>query len=139
MIIRALLSSIPQLKRACVITFTPKQVSGENLISADKCIFPRLTTHPRTLAGDFLLMEREVGKVFEELKLGKWLKPRVLVCLDGLNDGGYTGIEKRAFKEACYGAGALAVYLAEQPIAHSVAVRLLIDGRLEGNGVELDR
>ncbi|MDX1279652.1 hypothetical protein [Shewanella colwelliana] len=133
MSIHLLISKIPYFRQACVITFSPHQVIGENIRTGERCCFPRSSKHPRTLAGDFFSLEEELKKAISELVPRKWIKSKILICLDGLNEGGYTNIEKRAFREAGMGTGAMEVYLSDQIISHSQAFELLVNG-----GTDLD-
>ncbi len=69
--------------------------------------------HPRTLMGDF----KEVASCFRQLLTqlghGAWYrrKPWALVHLIPSQDGGYTNVELRAFREAMLEAGCEQVFL----------------------------
>lgn len=128
MSILTIISKIPNLRQDCLIIFTSAQVTGENLRTGKKSCLSRLTKHPRTLAGDYFSLETEINKTLNEIVPRKWIKSKILICLD---EGGYTNIELRAFREAGYSAGAMEVYLADRVIHRIQAVDLLINGKSE--------
>lgn len=116
------------LKQAYQMKLSPYELTGENLITRKVSTIKRRSTHPRTLAGDYFHLEQDIKQVMQNLTVRKWVKPNVLICLEGLDEGGYTGIEKRCIKEAAIGAGAIDIYLAEQVIDYTTAYDLLIKG-----------
>lgn len=71
--------------------------------------------HPRTLAGDFYLLQKTLAGIFKELRTpAMWfVKPDALVHLMHKAEGGYTNIELRAFREATAAAGGRRVYLCD--------------------------
>ncbi|TLU67183.1 hypothetical protein FE810_02545 [Thalassotalea litorea] len=123
-----LISKLPILKQAYQIKLSPYELTGENLITRKVLTIKRSSTHPRSLAGDFFDLEKDIKQVMQGLAFRSWVKPSVLICLEGLDEGGYTNIEKTGIKEATMGAGAMDVYLAEQPIDYSTAYEVLVKG-----------
>ncbi|QDP00965.1 rod shape-determining protein [Thalassotalea sp. PS06] len=130
-----IISKIPMLKEAYQIKVSPTEIVGENLVNRKVSCVVRASTHPRTLTGDFFHLEQDMKQVMGELATRSWVKPDVLICLQGLSEGGYTNIEKKAFREAAFGAGAMDVYLAEQPIDFTLAYDVLVRG-IDGNVTE---
>ena len=78
-------------------------------IGSDRSVRKHCTglDHPRTLMGDFHVVEACFKVALNELCLDRrFVKPRVLVHLIPDTQGGYTNVELRAFKEASLMAGA---------------------------------
>ena len=134
MLIR-LLSALPWFRQQAIIIVSETEIRAENVQSRVKAVAPRKASHPRTLIGDFLIVEQELidilGKVFPR----KWIKSDLLICMQGLSDGGYTNLEKRGFRELGYGVGAKNVFLAERQISSHMAIELF-DGKLQMEIVE---
>lgn len=86
-------------------------------------------SHPRTLMGDFMVVEACFRTVFKELATGGLLaaKPAVVVHLVPDAVGGYTNVEERAFQEAAARAGArtCAVVTSRQPLSDSQVIEVL--------------
>ncbi|WP_025566111.1 hypothetical protein [Psychromonas sp. SP041] len=70
-------------------------------------------THPRTLMGDFFIVEQCFKKIVTELCPKKRLStpPILYIHLLDINEGGYTNVECKAFTEAGLGAGGRLVKL----------------------------
>ncbi len=70
-------------------------------------------SHPRTLMGEFVEIEKTLTSLVHELSPKTWLSvaPVITLHLLGTEEGGYTNVEVRAFKEAALGAGARAVLM----------------------------
>ena len=109
-----LLYKIPAFRRGASIVYTENEVTAENVFTGKKYRLERKVKHPRTLASDFFQIESEIKEIISNLIPGRFIKPKILICLIGQSEGGYTNIERRAFKEAGYSAGAFEVYLAEK-------------------------
>ncbi|WNC72027.1 hypothetical protein RGQ13_18190 [Thalassotalea psychrophila] len=123
------ISKLPMFKQAFQIKVSPHELTGENLITRKVLSIRRSSSHPRSLTGDFFELERDIKKVMQQLTVRRWVKANVLICLEGLDEGGYTNVEKRAFKEAVMGAGAMDVYLAEKAIDFTTAYDVLVKGK----------
>jgi hypothetical protein len=72
--------------------------------------------HPRSIVGDFFEVENELKAFLKSVFPSKFKTTRLVVCLKGQNDGGYTTIEVRAARELGYGAGAKEIHMANRVI-----------------------
>lgn len=90
----------------------------------DKRFYSKGLNHPRTLAGDFI----EVEKTFKEAisqqpkVLFGLITPVVLIHLVPEAEGGYTMLEEKFFREAALGGGARKIYFLDnkkQPLQDS--------------------
>ncbi len=63
--------------------------------------------------GEFVEIEQTLTSLVHELSPKTWLSvaPVITLHLLGTEEGGYTNVEVRAFKEAALGAGARAVFM----------------------------
>lgn len=68
-------------------------------------------SHPRTLLGDFVLIERALQEAVRESCQGGFFTPSPQIILHPQEkiEGGLTSVEIRALKEACAGSGARSV------------------------------
>jgi len=76
----------------------------------------RISIHPRSIVGDFFEVENELKILLESVFPSKFKTTRLVVCLKGQDDGGYTTIEIRAARELAYGAGAKEIHMAKRVI-----------------------
>ena len=69
--------------------------------------------HPRTLLGDFTVGEQLLKAFLQRLPRGSWFaaSPRIVMHPVGSPAGGFTQVERRAFREMALGAGASDVIL----------------------------
>jgi rod shape-determining protein MreB and related proteins len=69
--------------------------------------------HPRTLVGDFTVGEQLLKAFLRRLQSASWfaLSPRIVMHPLGSPAGGFTQVERRAFREMAIGAGASEVVL----------------------------
>lgn len=69
--------------------------------------------HPRTLIGDFTVGEQLLKAFVRRLNSNSWfaLAPRIVMHPLGSPAGGFTQVERRAFRELALGAGASGVVL----------------------------
>lgn len=124
-----LLSSIPGLRQQAVVYVTETQIKAKNTNTGATATLPRRENHPRSLINDFALVEQEFIDVLGKIFPHKWIQSDLLICMIGKNDGGYTSIERRAFRDVGRGAGAKQVFLAEKEISPHMATDLF-KGRL---------
>jgi len=127
-----LLSRIPGLRQQAVVYVTERELRAKNTNTGATATLPRRENHPRSLISDFALVEQEVIDVLGKIFRHKWIRSDLLICLIGKDDGGYTSIEKRAFREVGLGAGAKQVFLAKKEISPHLATDLF-KGKLHGN------
>lgn len=75
--------------------------------------------HPRSLAGDFPLVEKAFKEAISRQPSIYWglIKPSVLVHLVPEAEGGYTMLESKFFQEAAIGGGARKICLVDDSIA----------------------
>lgn len=87
------------------------------LIEEDKSLKKRCDAlnHPRTLMGDFDVIENCFKSLVEALAPKRFLLPAHTAVVHLLEDmeGGYTNVERRAFLEAATGAGAKKVFVSK--------------------------
>jgi rod shape-determining protein MreB and related proteins len=69
---------------------------------------------------DFDITERMIKLILRRVGVGRWGKPRVLVCVPSA----ITEVERRAVKEAAHIAGARDVVLVEEPLAAAIGAGL---------------
>ena len=86
---------------------------------------PVVTFQPlrRGAVSDFALTERLLHLVLRRVGAGRFVKPRVLVCIPS----SITVVERRAVEEATLHAGARSVHLIEKSIAAAIGSNLPID------------
>lgn len=78
--------------------------------------------HPRTLMGDFPEIADSFSSAFKELyPAGRFFKPKALVHLMPVYEGGYTNVELRAFNEASAMAGAAFTFMSTFERPHTDA------------------
>ena len=130
-----LLSRIPGLKQQGVVYVSDKHLKATNTNTKETATLARRDNHPRSLINDFGVVEQEFIDVLSQIFKHKWIRSDLLICLLGKNDGGYTSIEKRAFREVGYGAGAKNVFLAEKEISPHIAAELF-HGKLHGYTID---
>ena len=99
------------------------EIRCEDVDSEKIGFMPRQSKHPRSLVGNFNELEEDLKKAFLEVFPNSWVRSQVLVCMKGQDEGGYTQIEKRALREATYGAGAREVFISELPVTKEQAIR----------------
>ena len=70
-------------------------------------------SHPRTLIGDYALATASFRELLAKLNLGAWYrrKPWALVHVVTKQEGGYTNVELRAFRESMLAAGCEQVFM----------------------------
>lgn len=74
----------------------------------------RISKHPRSIVGGFVEVETELKSLVRKVFPSKLKFTQIIICLNGLDDGGYTAIELRACRELVYGVGAHEVHVAKQ-------------------------
>ena len=111
-----LLSRLPWLRQQAIIYISPHQLRAVDIHSSREVVRARKHSHPRCLIVDVAPLQEELHKLFTELFPREWVKCDVILCLSGCNDGGYTAIEKRAFREAAHAAGAKLAYLSSSSV-----------------------
>jgi hypothetical protein len=78
--------------------------------------------HPRTLMGDFQVVADGFSSAYKELYPAvRFFKPRALVHLIPVFEGGYTNVELRAFNEASAVAGAAFTFMSTFERPHTDA------------------
>lgn len=84
------------------------EMSAQNMETGERAVTQcAALTHPRTLMGDFVEIESCIKAVTGHVVGNSFFKmpPIAVVQLIVSNEGGYTNVEIRAFKEAVTGAG----------------------------------
>jgi hypothetical protein len=105
------------------VFLSESQIRCEDVDSDKVAFISRQSKHPRSLVGNFNELEEDLKRAFLEVFSRSWVQSQVLVCMKGQNEGGYTQIEKRALREAVYGAGAREVFISEMQITKEQAIR----------------
>ena len=87
------------------------KVKRLNETELDKVVNP--FKYPRLLVHDFVVAEKILQHDFTELHKTRWIAPSPRVIFQPMEklEGGVTGIEERAYRELCLGAGAREVLL----------------------------
>lgn len=125
-----LLSSFPPLRQQAIVSVTPTTLKAKNVRSLKESSIDRTGSHPRTLVGDWFVLVEDMETVLRNIFDRRWVRSDLLICLNGIDEGGYTEIERRAFREAAQAAGAKSIYLSEQGIPVRTAIQLF-DGSVE--------
>ncbi len=98
------------------VQFKTGEVKATHL-ETDKCIIRTCSAlgHPRTLMGDFFVIESCLKEIWADLlpKKSFSLAPIAIVQFIDKTNGGVTNVEIRAFREAILGAGSRQVYFPE--------------------------
>jgi hypothetical protein len=129
MMLMRLLSLIPFLRQQCVIYVSERQIRALDINNGSSEALAREERHPRTLTGNFNVLEREFRTVVGALFPRRWIKSDILICLSGKDEGGYTDIEKRVFRGAAFAAGAKGVVIATQEVGPGKA-KEVFQGRM---------
>lgn len=101
------------LKHQGLLIISPDKFVLLDINSERQETLVRISRHPRSLIGNFLKVETEVRSLVKSIFSSAWAYTEIVVCLEGLNEGGYTEIEIRAARELLYSAGATKVYIAK--------------------------
>jgi rod shape-determining protein MreB len=110
------ISEVPEIAMAKAGKKTVILASG---VEARNAAFTQSTelinpfNHPRTLLGDFILGQQLLKSFVHRLNVNSWLvlATRVVMHPLGSPTGGFTQVERRAFREMAFGAGASHVVL----------------------------
>lgn len=80
---------------------------------AQATVLSAALAHPRTLMGDYKGVHESFKDLLRQLGFGAWYKrkPWALVHLIPVQEGGYTNVELRAFRESMLEAGCEQVFL----------------------------
>ena len=127
-----LISSLLGLQQQAVVYVTSTQLKATNTNTGKTATLSRRENHPRSLIGDFLVVEQEFIEILRQIFPHRWIRSDLLICLIGKDDGGFTSIERRAFREVGLGAGAKRVFLAEKELSPKLASDLC-KGRFRGD------
>ncbi|KOO01870.1 hypothetical protein [Vibrio nereis] len=101
-------------KRHVYFQVVKGKVTGRNLETGECAVeLCEGLSHPRTLMGDFFLIESSFQNIIDKLAPKKPLlrTPILFIHLIPTAEGGYTNVELRAFKEVGLGIGSIKVYL----------------------------
>jgi hypothetical protein len=96
------------------VKVTRGQASGMAVATGEHAtVLSSAFAHPRTLMGDFKEVSASFRNLLKQLGHGAWYrrKPWALVHLIPSQEGGYTNVELRAFREAMLEAGCEQVFL----------------------------
>jgi hypothetical protein len=97
---------------AIIIEVRPDRINARHLLSSKSYSPVRNNVHPRSLTGSFHELEGEFKAVITQLRSSRWSTVSICIEMFGLDDGGYTNIELRAFREAALGGGANHIVIA---------------------------
>ena len=100
----------------------PEKFELYDLSSGEIHTAKRISLHPRSIVGDFFEIESELRVLLESVFPSKFKTTRLIICLKGQDDGGYTTIELRAARELGYGAGAKEIHMANRVINSQEAI-----------------
>ena len=112
-----------------LITLGANELRGENLHTKARAQLPRQRVHPRSLVNRFDDLQGEFVTLCRQLFARGWTRPHVIVCLIGLDEGGYTEIEIRAVREAAMGAGLRKIWLVSGPLVATEARQIFSSGK----------
>lgn len=99
-----------------LIFLTVGELRGENLHTGVRSQVVRQRLHPRSLVNRFGDLQAEFFSLSRQLCPRGWARPHAVVCLHGLDEGGYTEIEIRAVREAAMAAGLRKIWLVSRPV-----------------------
>jgi hypothetical protein len=108
-----LLSYFPSLRQQAIVTVSKTELHAVNARMGASAILARKIQHPGTLIGDFHAVSNEFEEILRNIFPRKWIKSDLLICMVGLDAGGYTNLEIHGFREIGFQLGAKAVFVAE--------------------------
>ncbi len=128
-----LLSKIPFIKQQCVVYLSQSEINVINLKNNQSITEVRTHIHPRTLISDPFAYQNQLAHIFKKLFPSFSILSEVIVCLNGLNAGEYTVIERRSIAEFTKSAGIVrSVYLTSIDVTTETAKKLLRGEKIDG-------
>lgn len=123
-------SPLNWLREDLLILLSAGELRGENLHTGVRAQVLRQRAHPRSLVNHFHDLQGEFVSLCRQLCPRGWTRPHALVCLVGLDDGGYTEVEIRAVREAALAAGLRKIWLTSRPLVATEARQFFSAGGL---------
>jgi len=111
-----------------LIALSASELRGENLRTGVRALVARQHDHPRSLVSSFEALHGEFLTLRRQLFPRGWTSPHVVLCLDGLDEGGYTAIEIRALREAALAVGLRKIWLVSGPLVAAQARQFFAAG-----------
>ncbi|MBB3047583.1 3-methyladenine DNA glycosylase/8-oxoguanine DNA glycosylase [Litorivivens lipolytica] len=132
--LKDVLSNLPWRRQQAIVYITTQQLRAIHLRSRREVTRARNHSHPRSLVEAVAPLQQDLTHLFSDVFSYSWVKPDVILCLEGCNEGGYTPLEKDAFRSAARGAGVRHIYLSSTRIDVDRAVAVFDEEGLQAAG-----